>query len=560
MVQGILKSLSSSVRGLHQAAYLLAALTLVSQVLALLRDRLFAHAFGAGQTLDMYYAAFRIPDLIFALIASLVSAYVLIPRISGAKKEETQRLLSHTTSFLIIAGGGVSLILALGMPYLLTVLFPQFVPTALFADFVFLSQMLLIQPIMLGLSGILTSVTQVHRRFVLFALSPVLYNLGIIFGVLVLYPKFGLLGIGIGVVLGALMHVIIHIPVVRHAGVMPTPTIPSPSLIWSVVKDSVPRSLALSFGALTTLVLTMFASKVGEGAVSVFTLAGNLQAVPLALIGASYATAAFPVLSEEARDKKDEAFKETITAAARHLIFWSSVIAILTIVLRAHIVRVLYGTGAFDWDATRLTAALLGILIIGLSAQGFVLLASRAFYAARRSINPLIIQAVGLVVSFLSAYVLVRVADAVPVVRYFFEALLRVEDIPGSTVLFIALGATMGQLVMGIAALLTLRTVAPGVAKKLIRPLFEGCAAGIVGGFFAYGVLLLLGNIAPLTSLFLVFTEALLAGIVGLAVSAGVLILLENREFKDLYDALRKVSFSKSLTPSGSTLNEQTHT
>ena len=93
MVSSILKTLSSSIRGLHQAAYVLAALTLVSQILALVRDRIFAHAFGASETLDLYYAAFRVPDLVFALVASLVSAYVLIPRIAGASREETKRLL-----------------------------------------------------------------------------------------------------------------------------------------------------------------------------------------------------------------------------------------------------------------------------------------------------------------------------------------------------------------------------------------------------------------------------------------------------------------------------------
>lgn len=557
MVQGILKSLSSSVRGLHQAAYVLAALTLVSQILALFRDRIFAHVYGASQTLDLYYAAFRIPDLVFALIASLVSAYVLIPRIAGASREETKRLLSHAASFLLIGGGLIALVLAALMPLLMPLLFPDFASSEERQEFVFLSILLLLQPILLGLSGILTSVTQVHRRFVLFALSPVLYNLGIIFGAVALYPVFGLIGVGIGVVLGALAHLLIHIPVVMHAGVMPRLTIPSRTLLWSIVRDSVPRSLALSFGALTTLVLTMLAAGQSEGAVSVFTLAGNLEAVPLALIGASYATAAFPVLSEEARGKRDEAFKETLTAAARHLIFWSSVVAILTIVLRAHLVRVILGTGAFDWDATRLTAALLGVLVIGLASQGFVLLASRAFYAARKSWNPFIIQGIGFCVSVIGAYSMLALSERVPLFTYFIEALLRIEDIPGSSVVFIALGATLGQVAMGIAALVTLREVAPHVAKNLLRPLAEGTGAGIMGGFAAYGVLSVLGNIAALTTLMAVFTQGLLAGMVGLAVSASVLILLENREFKDLYESLRKMTLSKALTPSGAALSDR---
>lgn len=557
MVQGILKTLSSSIRGLHQAAYLLAALTLVSQLLALLRDRIFAHSFGAGATLDLYYAAFRIPDLVFALIASLVSAYVLIPRIAGAPKEDTRKLLSHAASFLLIGAGVICGALFFLMPYLLPQLFPDLAKGEALPQFVLLAQLLLLQPIFLGLSGILTSVTQVHRRFVLFALSPVLYNAGIIAGAVFFYPTLGLPGIGIGVVIGALLHVLIHVPIVMHAGVMPRPVVPSWSVVWSVVRDSVPRSLALALGALSTLLLTMLASRVAPGSVSVFTFAGNLEAVPLALIGASYATAAFPVLSEEASGNRTDAFKATLTAAGRHLIFWSSVVAILTIVLRAHLVRVILGTGAFDWDATRLTSALLGVLVVGLAAQGFVLLASRAFYASKRSWNPFVIQMAGLIVSVVSALGFLMLSQDMPTARYFFEALLRIDDLPGSAVIFIALGATVGQILMGIIALATLHDVAPGVAKSLLRPLFEGAAAAIVGGSAAYEILALAGNIAPLTSLLAVFTQGLVAGMVGLAVSASVLVLLENREFRDLYESLRKLTSTKALAPSGTVLNDR---
>ncbi|MBU2329868.1 hypothetical protein KKG57_00145, partial [Patescibacteria group bacterium] len=182
MVRAILKTLSAPVRGLHQAAYVLAGLTLASQILALLRDRLFAHSFGAGEILDLYYAAFKVPDLVFALVASLVSAYVLIPRITGGSKEQNRKLLSQTASFLLIGGGLLCLLLALFVPSFIFVLFPNAATSQHAESFVLLTRLLLIQPILLGLSGIITSVTQVSRRFVLFALSPVLYNLGIIFG------------------------------------------------------------------------------------------------------------------------------------------------------------------------------------------------------------------------------------------------------------------------------------------------------------------------------------------------------------------------------------------
>lgn len=556
MVQGILRTLSASVRGLHQAAYLLAALTLLSQLLALLRDRFFAHTLGAGEALDLYYAAFRIPDLVFVLVASLVSAYVLIPRIAGTDKETSRRLIANAASFLLIVGGALCLAVSAFMPQVLAALFPAFSGSD---ELVTLARILLLQPLLLGLSGIATSVTQVERRFMLFALSPVFYNLGIIAGAVFLYPSLGLSGIGIGVVVGAALHLAIHIPAVASAGLFPRPVLPSLRIMGPVVRDSIPRSLALSLGSLSLLALTMLAAKAGEGGISVFMLAGNLAAVPLALIGASYATAAFPVLAYEAGRKRMEAFTATVAAAARHLIFWSVVVALLTIVLRAHLVRVAFGTGAFDWDATRLTSAILGILIVGLVAQGLVLLASRAFYAVQKSWMPLLIQAAGLVVSVAGALGFLALADAHPFFKDFLEVLLRVEGIEDTSILLIALGAVIGQLFMGLLALLSLREIAPGVAGSLIRPLFEAAAAGIVGGAAAYGLLALMGNLAPLTTLAAVFTQGLLAGMVGLATAAAVLVLLENREFRDLYASLRKLASSKALAPSGTMLGEETH-
>jgi putative peptidoglycan lipid II flippase len=490
-----------------------------------------------------------VADVVFALVASLVSAYVLIPRIAQENKEATRALLSQTVSFLIIGGGIICLALFAFAPFLLRLIYPALSASS-GPEFVTLSRLLLLQPILLGLSGIISSVTQVKRRFMLFALSPVLYNFGIIAGALLFYPSFGLAGIGFGVIVGSILHVAVNIPVLLEAGVFPHLVVPKVSVLWSVAKDSLPRSLALALGSVTTLALTSLASVSGEGGVSVFTLAGNLEAVPLSLIGASYATAAFPVLAEHIGAKRSDAFKSTLAAAARHLIFWSSVIAVLTIVLRAHIVRVLYGTGAFDWNDTRLTAAILGILSLALVAQGIVLLASRAFYAANRSWNPLLLQLAGMVISVGGAVGGLVLAQTCPVVRYFVEVLFRVGDIPAASVLFIALGAAVGQLCMGALALLTLRTVAPGVARSLTRPLFEGVGAAILGGAGAYGTLTFMGNIAPLTTPVSVLAQGAVAGIVGLSAAAAVLILLENKEFKDLYESLRKIRTSKALASS----------
>ena len=529
MVRQILKRIAAPVRGLHQAAYLLAALTLASQALALLRDRTFAHSFGAGQTLDFYYAAFRVPDLVFALVSSLVSAYVIIPRITGMDRESTRRLLSESATFLFGVGGIICIVLAIFMPQFLAIMYPDFVHSSNYTEFVLLARILLIQPILLGLSGVLASVTQVHRRFALFALSPVLYNLGIILGTVVLYPLWGLPGIGVGVVIGAVAYLAVNIPVIVEAGVVPRMRLPRFALMMPVMRDSIPRSLALGMGSITALVLTAFASRIGTGSVSVFTLAGNLEAVPLAIIGSSYAVAAFPALSESSAPEKRETFTNILSASARHIILWSVVSLGLIVVLRAHIVRVILGTGAFDWGATRLTAAILAIFAVGLIAQGLVLLFSRALYAVRQSWWPLAYQSAGaLLTIFLAA---IFISPSSKEISVSLAALMRVSNVPGASILLLALAATLGQVFLAFLSLVALRNVCSGLMRTLVHSFFDGCFAAIVGGASAYVTLTILGGIAPLTTLASVFIQGFTAGVVGLSASAIALHLIGNKEF-----------------------------
>ena len=539
MIKGMLERISAPVRGLHQAAYLLAGLTLASQMLALLRDRVFAHTFGAGEVLDLYYSAFRVPDLVFALVASLVSAYVIIPRITGMDRESTRRLLSESASFLFGFGGLICIVLAVFMPEFLAFLYPNFIDSAYQAEFVLLSRILLIQPILLGLSGVLASVTQVHRRFTLFALSPVLYNVGIIIGAIFFYPIWGLVGIGIGVIVGAIAYLAVNIPVVIEAGVMPKLCFPKFSFMLPIMRDSIPRSLALGVGSVTALILTAIASRIGTGAVSVFTFAINLEAVPLALIGSSYAVAAFPALSEASALKNRDEFTRILSSSARHIILWSIVALGLIVVLRAHIVRVILGTGAFDWNATRLTAALLAVFAVGLVAQGLVILFSRALYAARQSWRPLFYQIAGGVLTVLLAFAFLSEGkDGLP---SSLAVLFRVGDVHGTGILLLAAAATIGQIFLTILSLIALRNIAPGLTRVLARPFMDGCIAAIAGGMAAYVVLAFEGGIAPLTTLTSVFTQGFIAGVVGLIASAAALFLIENEEFRIVTSSLAKL-------------------
>jgi putative peptidoglycan lipid II flippase len=539
MVTKIIQSIAQPISGLHKAAYILAVLSLGSQILALLRDRLFAHTFGAGDILDMYYASFKIPDLLFAGIITLISAYVLVPRIVTLSQEGIQKLMSHTMLFLTGVYALVCIPLLVMLPDILNAVFPKLY--AAFGDeFVMFSAILLFQPLFLGLSNIFGSVTQSKERFVLFALSPVVYNLGIIFGLLTLYPVWGLMGVAVGVTLGSFFHLLINFFVLHEERTLPKITAPDWELLKAVIYDSFPRSLSMIAIAITAVALASLASVSGEGLVAVFTLAGNIQAIPLSLIAVSYATAAFPLLSRQWGQGEVARFQATFLTAARHLIFWSVIIGGIFIVLRAHIVRVILGTGEFDWGDTRLTAAVLSLLVLALFVQGFVLLSARAWYAAKRNWMPSIIQCIGAAVTISLSFIFIAVAKQHPIVLSVVETLFRIENVEGSLVVMIALAVLCGHVVMALATVISMRDIIPHIGRELARPLLHSACASVLGGGAAYMTLTLMGNIAPLSTLFLVLAQGVIAGMVGSIVALLVLVALDNQEIKSVYKALTK--------------------
>jgi len=243
---------------------ILALSAVASQILALVRDRIFAHNFGTGEVLDAYYAAFRIPDFIFVTVATLFSMTILIPAFTGYlerddKKKAREFISSAFNLFLtvMIVASVIGFFLA---PVLAKWLVPGFAPEAL-KTFIFLTRIILLQPIFIGLSNLIATVVQTHKRFFIYALTPILYNLGIMVGALFFYPYFGVAGLAYGVVLGALAHLLVQVPTVVKAGFWPKF---SDGIRWSLLRktmlNSIPRTITLGVHQVVLIVITGLAS------------------------------------------------------------------------------------------------------------------------------------------------------------------------------------------------------------------------------------------------------------------------------------------------------------
>lgn len=543
MVGRVLNIVYKEVRGLHQAAYVLATFTLGSQILALVRDRLLAHQFGAGIELDLYYTAFRIPDFLYVLFASTLSVYVLIPFISKRKAEgdsaPANHLLSQIFSLFLMVYVLIAILAMVYAPTVVYYFFPGFVEHT--DTLVLLIRILLFQPLLLGISSLFGVITQLENRFVLYAISPLIYNLGIIFGLVLLYPFFGISGLAWGVVIGALGHVFIQLPSILKSTLRPRFTLDIRRAdIFAVCKTSLTRAVTLSLHQFVLLGLVGFASIMAVGSVSVFQFAYNLQSVPLAIIGVSYSVAAFPLLAKLYAEKKYVELGSNITTALRHILFWSLPAIALFIVLRAQFVRVVLGSGAFDWNDTRLTAAILALFMLSLASQAVHLLLVRALYAVGNTRLPFYVtlfSATGaLLISFYFYTILLNHGTAYA----FLGSVMRLNGVEGIEVLALPLGYSCALILHSVALLILSKRRIHIHLHAIVKPSMHSLIASLAGGYVAYVTLnYFVTDFEPHT-LIAIFMQGLVAGLAGLAGIVLVHFLVQSEEIGEITRTLRK--------------------
>lgn len=410
MLKKLFKSQSQTITS---AAIILGAASLVSRLLGIFRDRVLAGEFGAGPELDIYYAAFRIPDLIFNLIILGTLSAGFIPvftnYIKNQKKAwELVNTLVNVLSFGVIL---VSILLAFLAPWLSKIIAPGFSASQLELTTTF-TRIMFLSPVLLGISGIFGSVLQSYKRFFIYSMAPIFYNIGIIIGALYFTQHLGITGLAWGVVFGAALHMLIQLLAVLSLGYRYSFKFDiNHKGLHEIFTMMVPRTLGLVVAQINFLVITIIGSTLTAGSIAVFNFANNIQSFPLGIFGVSFAVAVFPTLSELANKKTQ--FIETFSLVVRQILFFIIPASVLLIILRAQVVRIILGTGRFDWEDTVLTLNSLSFFAISLFAQGLILVLARAFYAQQDSKTPFY---TGLISAFANIILSVMLMDRFGVV------------------------------------------------------------------------------------------------------------------------------------------------
>jgi len=402
------KLFNSKSRTITSAAIILAATSFISRLLGVLRDRILAGEFGAGLELDMYYAAFRIPDLVFNLLVLGALSAGFIPVFTGYLKNRKKawQLVNVVLNVLFVTLTLILGVLIILAPWLVKIIAPGFSKEQLEIT-AGLTRIMFLSPVLLGISGIFGSVLQSFKRFFVYSLAPILYNIGIIIGALFFVPILGIYGLAWGVVFGTILHLLIQLPVVFSLGYKYKWEInlSHPGML-RIFKMMVPRTLGLVTSQVNLLIVTIIGSTLAAGSITIFNLANNIQSFPLGLFAISFAIAAFPTFSQLANKKKQ--LIETISSTIRQILFYIVPASALLIVLRAQVVRVILGSGRFNWEDTVLTLNTLTWFAISLFAQGLILVLARAFYAKQDSNTPFY---TGLVSAFTNIVLAVMLID-----------------------------------------------------------------------------------------------------------------------------------------------------
>jgi putative peptidoglycan lipid II flippase len=542
---------------LNQAAILLGFFTFLSQILGLVRDRLFAETIGPSRTLDIYYASFKVPDFLFVSVASLASVTVLLPFLveklkDKVESEQARKFLSNVFSAFILILIVSTVILFIFLPAIAGHLVPGFDAPELHS-MVYMSRIMLLSPLFLGISNLFGSVTQMFRRFFVFALSPVFYNLGIILGIVLFYPMMGNAGLAIGVVFGAVMHLSVQLPVIIKHRFLPRFRF---KIDWHNIKDivkiSLPRTLGLALSSIELIVYVALASTIDKGSISIFQFSLNLQNVPLGLIGASYSVAAFPLLVNFFSKKDLEGFVGQVTSAMRQLIFWSLPFMFLFIVLRAQVVRVIFGSHNFTWADTRLTAALFALFIISLLSQNIILLITRAYYAAGNTKKPLLINFFCTILTIILLFVFKSIFEHHIFFRYFLESILRVENLTSTSILMLPLAFSIGNIINGqILWWLFIRDFKKPKSLSTTKSFFQIFAGAFFAGYIAYGSLTILSGFLNTDTFFGILGQGIIAGLAGAVAGFVVLKILNNQELEAIINSLRskKILKAETLSP-----------
>lgn len=388
------------------AATLIMVMIVVSRLLGLVRQRVLAHYFVSSD-LSLFFAAFRLPDTIFEVLVFGTFASAFIPIFTKTLKESKESAWK-VAGIVANWGGIIFLFLATIVVIFAHPLYRLITPGFSLDDQIKIADLARILFVAQGffvISYVLTAVLESSKRFFVPALAPLFYNIGIIVATIFLADKFGIMAPVIGVVIGAILHFLIQLPLAFKLGFRFSRDLKITPEVKKIARLSLPRILEVSFLQIAKFVELTLASLISAPAYTYFTFGNSIQLLPVGLFGTSIAKAALPTLSSQSDDLP--AFKKTLFETLNQVVFLMAPIVAFLMVARIPVVRLIFGTDIFTWNSTVETSLVVSAFAFGIFSQAANSILARSFYALADTKTPVVVSVITLLINIILNYVFV---------------------------------------------------------------------------------------------------------------------------------------------------------
>ena len=377
-----------------------------SSLLGLLRERvlikLFFNNIEGQQAYEAFQVAFQIPDLLFQLIVLGALSAAFIPLFTELKRKDKKKAFTFTSTVmnlvLLIFAFFSIVAFIFARPITLARTGAEFTPEQVEIA-VNLTRVMLFAQFFFAISNFLTGILQAYQRFIIPAIAPLVYNLGIIITSIFLAQYLGIYAAGLGVVIGAALHMLIQLPLILKTGYRWQASFDWRfSEVKKLFKMMPPRLMTVGVGELQNLAMGFFATSIGNLSFVIINLARRLMTLPIRFFGVPISQASFPFLSEESADANRKKFNQLLLQSLNQISFLAMPASVLLLILRVPAVRLVFGTANFPWQTTIATGKVVALIAISITAQAMVQLLIRGFYALKDTRTPFMVTTISVLV------------------------------------------------------------------------------------------------------------------------------------------------------------------
>lgn len=379
---------------------ILAGMMLLSRIVGFLRYRILGGYF-IPEELDIFYAAFRIPDLVFEILINGALSTTFIPFFIEyqKRKNEQNNIISSIINTVCVFLFFFIVVLIVIMPLLIPLIAPGFDKIQTKQLIIYSRILLLGQLPFLVLGNFLTAISQAKKSFLIPALAPIIYNIAIIICIALFSESFHLFAPIFGVVAGAMVFFIIQLPVFYIAGFHYKPILQYFKESIRFFRTALPRIMTIIVAQIDATIDLSLATLLGPGSYTMFYLAQRLQLLPVSVIGMAFGQASLPYLSDMYQEKKYREFKDIIVISILNIFYFTIPAASFLIIARTPIVRLFFGTEKFDWNATVMTALILSYFALSLPFHSIYYFLTRCFYSIFDTKTPFFVSAISIIFS-----------------------------------------------------------------------------------------------------------------------------------------------------------------